>query len=136
MASVDLDRITLRSFLFEDSASAAAAITGAVDERGIPGVVGAGMGRAARGLAGPVRAEITRAVQGLLEIDLGDVLLEGWRKWERLAAAAPARRPSLRESATVQTHGSSPNRRRGLLLTVSRDQRTDGRAGASATLAV
>lgn len=80
-------RVTARSFLFE-GADSADAMARSLNQQGLAG----GFGAALRGLsrAGQQAAadQIAGVAGGLLDLDLGDILLAGWRKHAELTAAA------------------------------------------------
>jgi hypothetical protein len=107
MAAVTVDQVlTARSFLFGTDGAGVAELVAELDRRELPGVAGDAVGTVLRSTDGAVRAELARAVQGLLEIDLADVLLGGWRKWTVLTAAARRTRdrPGVTEVVSLAEH--------------------------------
>jgi hypothetical protein len=97
MVTID-ERCTAWSFLYGESRDAVADLAGALDEHTAGELVRSG--------GGAVRAELARSVQGLLDLDLGDLLLTGWRKWTALTAAARRTRdrPGTSEVVSLAEH--------------------------------
>ena len=107
MAAVVVDpTLTVRSFLFGADGAGIAELATQLDQQGVVDLAGGALRRVARTGGGAVRAEVARAVQGLLEVDLGDIVLGAWRKWGALAAAARRTRgdPAATEVVSLAEH--------------------------------
>jgi hypothetical protein len=100
------ERFTAWSFLYGDNRDAITDLAGAIDEHGVLGPAGGAARELARSSGGAVRAELARSVQGLLDLDLGQLLLTGWRKWTVLTAAARRTRdqPGTSEVVSLAEH--------------------------------
>ncbi|CAN5622989.1 hypothetical protein BH24ACT13_BH24ACT13_05620 [soil metagenome] len=97
--------LTVRSFLYGESADADA-LAHSLDERGVTAVSAEalrGLSRAGRQTAG---AEVASVAGALLDLDLDNLLLGGWRKHGELTAAArrTAALPGSREVVQLATH--------------------------------
>jgi hypothetical protein len=104
MVTID-EGCTAWSFLYGESRDAIADLAGALDEHTAGELVRSG--------GGAVRAELARSVQGLLDLDLGDLLLTGWRKWTVLTAAARRThdRPGTSEVVGLAEHTTTVHQR-------------------------
>jgi hypothetical protein len=86
------------SFLFGETKDSAAALAHVLDEQDVLGAVGGAvtkLSQAGRDVAG---GEVATVAQGLLDLDLGDLLVAGWCKHADLVAAA---------KSTIAVPGSS-----------------------------
>jgi hypothetical protein len=92
MAAIALDEpITASSFLFARGGGVpelASELARELADRGAFDVASNALGAAVGAGGTAVRDELARAVHGLLDIDLGTVLLSGWAKWRALTDAA------------------------------------------------
>jgi hypothetical protein len=100
------ERFTAWSFLYGENRDAIADLAGALDEHDVLGTAGAAARELVRSGGGAVQAELARSVQGLLDLDLGQLLLTGWRKWTVLTAAARRTRdePGTSEVVSLAEH--------------------------------
>jgi hypothetical protein len=93
--------MSMRSFLIGDDADRFAVAARAVSELGIGRIAV----RAARGLTESTRAalgaEVTRTVDALLDLDLGALVVAGWKKHAALTSAAEQTRIAPETSAVV-----------------------------------
>jgi hypothetical protein len=93
--------MSVRSFLVGNDADRFAVAARAVSELGIGRITV----RAARGLTESTRAalgtEVTRTVDALLELDLGALVVAGWKKHAALTTAAEQTRTTPETSAVV-----------------------------------
>ncbi len=82
--------VTMRSFLFDTGTGAdtAEAISHALNEHGVAGSALQGVRHLSASATKTVDREIGTVVDGLLEMDLGDILVSGWRKHRSLTDAA------------------------------------------------
>jgi len=99
------DRTTARAFLLAGQ-DTTEVLTEALDRRGVTSAFGealGGLSRAGRQAAG---AQVASVTGGLLDIDLDDMLLAGWRKHVDLTAAAcrTVAAPGSREVVQLATH--------------------------------
>jgi hypothetical protein len=121
MTAIAVDeRLTAWSFLYGEKRDAIADLAGALDEHGVLGTAG-GVGRElVSSGGGAVRAELARSVQGLLDLDLGQLLLIGWRKWTVLTAAARRTRdqPGTSEVVSLVEHTVTVHQRPSVDLLV------------------
>jgi hypothetical protein len=107
MTAVAIDeQFTAWSFLYGDNSEAIADLAGVLREDGVLGTAGAAVRELAGSAGGAVRAELARSVQGLLDLDLGQLLLVGWRKRAVLTAAARRTRdqPGTSEVVSLAEH--------------------------------
>jgi hypothetical protein len=103
--SIDTDRMTASFFLFERQ-DTGQALTEALDDHDVlrsGDVVARLATRIARAAA---EDQVGVVADGLLDLDLGDLVIAGWRKQERLAAAArrTAANPGSAERIELATH--------------------------------
>lgn len=103
--NLDADPMSASFFLFERE-DTGQALTEALDDRGVlrtGDVVARLATRMARAAA---EEQVGVVADGLLDLDLGDLLAAGWRKQERLAAAArrTAANPGSAERIELATH--------------------------------
>jgi hypothetical protein len=83
-------RVTARAFLFDDGSGidTADAIGRAIHERGVAGASFRGVRRLSGSALETVDQEIGAITDGLLDMDLGDSLVSGWRKYSALTQSA------------------------------------------------
>jgi hypothetical protein len=97
---------TASAFLFGGDQDAEHALAQALDEHGVLGSTGTALelvSQAGRKAAG---AQVAVVANGLLDLDLGDLVVAGWRKQHQLAAAAErtAANPGSSEVVELATH--------------------------------
>jgi hypothetical protein len=97
---------TARTFLFGDSPGSIPELAGDLDREGILRVAGDALQELSQSGRETVGAEVARIVQGLLDLDLGDLVVGGWRKWSALTAAARRTRdtPGAAEIVNLAEH--------------------------------
>ena len=98
--------VTARTFLLGEGQDSMQALAHAIDEQGPGSFLGAalrGLSQAGRSAVGE---EAAAALHGLLDLDLGDLVLAGWRKHADLRAAArrTAAVPGSAEVVELATH--------------------------------
>jgi len=98
--------LTARAFMFGEAERAPSALGHLLTERGALGVAGSALA----GLSGPARTtvwnQLTASAAGLLDVDLGELLVAGWRRHTALQAAARATlaNPAATEVVDLVTH--------------------------------
>jgi hypothetical protein len=105
MSSGVLDRsVTARSFLLGDSGDAS--LGRKLTEQGVARSALGGLRRLSAAALHTVDQEIGAVASGLLELDLGDMLLAGWRKYAALTDAArrTLAAPASEEVLELATH--------------------------------
>jgi hypothetical protein len=105
MSSGVLDRsVTARSFLLGDSGDAS--LGRKLTEQGVARSTLSGLRRLSAAALHTVDQEIGAVASGLLELDLGDMLLAGWRKYAALTDAArrTLAAPASEEVLELATH--------------------------------
>jgi hypothetical protein len=97
--------VTVRAVLLGD-ADPARALAASAGWRGVVDGLGGALGQVSAGGRQVVEREMSAAVAGLLGLDLGDVLLAGWRRHRALHAAAEATQgnPGAVEVVQLATH--------------------------------
>lgn len=97
--------ITTSVFLFGDE-DAVDALARALDEEGVVGTAGAALTNLTKAGLGAVSDQIATVAHGLLDLDLSDLVTEGWRKFEDLTAAArrSLAAPGSREIVDLASH--------------------------------
>lgn len=80
--------VTASVFLFGDNRDSVKALAEALDQHGVVGSVTAALTSLSRVGRAAVGKQIATVGEGLLALDLGDLIAEGWRKFEDLTAAA------------------------------------------------
>jgi hypothetical protein len=99
-AAVSLDEpLSVRRFLGDDESLAA--LARARSEQGFGRIVTRVLQQATDSARSAVGAEVMRSMDGLLDLDLGRMLLAGWRKYRRLIEAAEQTRTAPGTSAVV-----------------------------------
>jgi hypothetical protein len=104
----DVHPVSVRALLFGEVAAddAAAALARSLDDHGVVGTAGRGF----QGLAAPARKavdhEVAKVAMGLMEIDLGDSLVAGWRQYACLkdSARRTLQSPGSEEVVSLATH--------------------------------
>lgn len=75
-------------FLFAETNDSAAALAQALDEQDVLGAIGGAVTKLSQAGREAAGGEVATVVQGLLDLDLGDLLVAGWSKHADLVAAA------------------------------------------------
>jgi hypothetical protein len=100
--------LTMRSFLFDDPSGVATseALGQALSEHGLAETTLRGTRRLAASAYGAVDERIGALVGGLLEMDLGDALVTGWRRYAALVDSArrTLAAPGTEEVLALATH--------------------------------
>jgi hypothetical protein len=97
---------TARGFLFGEGWDGVTALAQALQRQRALSLLGPALRGVSRsGLAG-VTGEVAAAIHGLLDLDLGDLVIAGWRKYGALTAAARRTRdtPGTSEIVDLATH--------------------------------
>jgi hypothetical protein len=97
--------LTASVFLFDDE-DTGPALTRALDEHGVLGSVDTALGLVAQTTRQAAGDQVAAAADGVLALDLGDLVIAGWRKQDQLAAAAErtAANPGTSELVELATH--------------------------------
>jgi hypothetical protein len=112
-AAIAMDEpFSVRRFLTGDGRDSLAELAGTLAEQGGGRVATRVLRQASDSVRSAVGAEVMRSVDGLLDLDLGGMLLAGWRKHRALTAAAQQSRAapgtsfvvSLAEHTVTSTH--------------------------------
>jgi hypothetical protein len=93
--------VTVRAVLFGE-AGPADAVAGTRGWRAVVDGLGSALSTLSPGGRGVVERELGSALAGLLEIDLGEVLISGWRQHRALVEAAAATRADASAGEVVQ----------------------------------
>jgi hypothetical protein len=98
--------MTMRQTLFGDGADGQESLARAVDKAGVVQALGGTLSRLSSAGRSAVATELAQVVGGLLDLDLVDVLLAGWRKHSALMDAAHRSidNPDAREVVDLATH--------------------------------
>lgn len=80
--------LTTSVFLFGDTQDTGQALAQALDEKGVLGSLGEGLQRLSQAGRQAADRQVATVANGLLDLDLGDLVVAGWRKQAALAAAA------------------------------------------------
>jgi hypothetical protein len=104
----DVHPVSVRALLFGEVAAddAAAALARSLGDHGVVGTASRGF----QGLAAPARKavdqEVAKAAMGLLEIDVGDALVAGWRQYSSLkdSARRTLQSPTSEEVVSLASH--------------------------------
>ncbi len=75
-------------FLFNETENTVDALASALREHGVLGSLGGGLKDLSRAGRDAVSGQIATVAHGLLDLDLGDIIVGGWRKYADLTAAA------------------------------------------------
>ena len=94
--------ITARSFLFGDAGAGVPELARELAGSGALDGASSALGAAAGAGGTAIRDELARAVHGLLDLDLGSVVLTAWQKWTTLTAAARRTRDAPGTSEVVR----------------------------------
>lgn len=98
--------ISASAFLFGDNKDSVKALAEALSDKGVVGSVSAALTNLSRAGRGALGSQIATVAHGLLDLDLGDLVVEGWRKFEDLTAAAKrtTAMPGSSEIVDLATH--------------------------------
>lgn len=98
--------ITASAFLFDDDKDSVKALASALEKNGVVGSLTAALTHLSRAGLGAVGEQIATVAHGLLDLDLGDLVMEGWHKYEDLVKAArrTVAAPGSREVLDLATH--------------------------------
>jgi hypothetical protein len=93
------------AFLFDDE-DTGRALARALDEHGVLGSLDSALGLMAQTTREAAGDQVAAVADGVLSLDLGDLVVAGWRKQGRLAAAAQrtAAHPGTSEVVELATH--------------------------------
>ena len=96
---------TASAFLFDDE-DTGRALARALDERGVLGSLDTALGLVAQTTREAAGDQVAAVANGVLALDLGDLVIAGWRKQGQLAAAAErtAANPGTSELVELATH--------------------------------
>ena len=97
---------TALQFLFGSDQHQVDALGRALDERGVGGTLEAALQQLSESGRAAAREEVAGVTQGVLDLDLADFVVAGWRKHAALAAAADrtAANPGSTEVVDLATH--------------------------------
>ena len=97
--------LTASAFLFDDE-NTGHALARALDEHGVLGSLDTALGLVAQTTREAAGDQVAAVADGVLALDLGDLLVAGWRKQGQLAAAAErtAANPGTSELVELATH--------------------------------
>jgi hypothetical protein len=97
--------LTASAFLFDDE-DTGHALARALDEHGVLGSLDSALGLVARTTREAAGDQVAAVADGVLDLDLGDLVVAGWRKQGQLAAAAErtAANPGTSELVELATH--------------------------------
>ena len=97
---------TVSAFLFGEDQDTQQALTQALHEQGVLGSTGTALELVSEAGREAAADQVADAAHGLLDLDLGDLVVAGWRKQGQLAAAAErtAANPGSSEVVELATH--------------------------------
>jgi hypothetical protein len=97
--------LTASAFLFDDE-DTGRALARALDQRGVLGSLDNALGLVAQTTREAAGDQVAAVADGVLALDLGDLVVAGWRKQGQLAAAAErtAANPGTSELVELATH--------------------------------
>ena len=97
--------LTALAFLFDDE-DTDRALARALDDHGVLGWLNTALGMVAQTTREAAGDQVAAAADGVLAVDLGDLVIAGWRKQGQLAAAAErtAANPGTPEVVELATH--------------------------------
>jgi hypothetical protein len=98
--------LTTSVFLFSEGQDTAQALAQALDEHGVLGSLGAALQLVSQAGRQAANSQIATVAHGLLDLDLVDLMVAGWRKQGELAAAAErtAANPGSAEVVELASH--------------------------------
>ncbi len=104
--AVTTQPFTAAAFLFGDSQDSSAALAQALVEKGVVGSLGAAVQNLTRAGRGAVGNQIASVAHGLVDLDLDNIVIGGWRKYADMMAAAKRTitEPGSREIVELATH--------------------------------
>jgi hypothetical protein len=100
------DLLTASVFLFGESGDSGQALAQTLQETGVMGTLGTTLERLSQAGRLAVHQQVAADATPLLEHDLGDLVIAGWRKWSKLAEAAQhtGANPGSSEIVELATH--------------------------------
>ncbi|MGB6162536.1 MAG: hypothetical protein WCF33_03920 [Pseudonocardiaceae bacterium] len=107
MSSADLtESLSARVFLLGDTTDTVEVLARSLDEQGLSSFTIQGLRKLSGSALQAVNHEIATVAHGLLNLDLGEVLMSGWRKYTELAKAAERTlaSPGSEEVVALATH--------------------------------
>ena len=98
--------ISASVFLFGDGEEGISALATSLDEQGVLGSLGSALSKLSGAGLHAVGEQIATVAHGLLDLDLGDLLTQGWRRFDDLTDAArrTVENPGSREVVDLVTH--------------------------------
>ena len=105
--------LTASAFLFDDEETGRA-LAAALDEHGVLGSLDTALGLVAQTTREAAGDQVAAVADGVLALDLGDLVIAGWRKQGQLAAAAertaanPPNRPRRRNRGRIRRNRRQP----------------------------
>jgi hypothetical protein len=98
--------LTTAIFLFGEDQDTGQALAKALDEKGVLGSLDTGLQIVSHAGRQAANSQVATVAHGLLDLDLGDLVVAGWRKQGELAAAAErtAANPGSSEVVELATH--------------------------------
>ncbi len=98
--------LTTSVFLFGESQDSGQALAQALDEKGVLSSLGAALQLVSQAGRQAADSQVATVANGLLDLDLGDLLAAGWRRQAALAAAAErtVANPGSSEVVELATH--------------------------------
>jgi hypothetical protein len=98
--------LTTAIFLFGEDQDAGQALVQALDEKGVLGSLDTGLQLVSQAGRQAANSQVATVAHGLLDLDLGDLVVAGWRKQGELAAAAErtAANPGSSEVVELASH--------------------------------
>ncbi|MGH3772577.1 MAG: hypothetical protein ACRDRW_14470 [Pseudonocardiaceae bacterium] len=121
MSSTDLtEPLSARVFLFGDTTDTVEVLAHSLSEQGLSPFTIQGLRNLSGSALQAVNHEIATVADGLLNLDLGEVLMSGWRKYTDLATAAERTlaSPGSEEVVVLATHRVSSTHRPSVDLLV------------------
>jgi hypothetical protein len=98
--------LTTSVFLFGEDQDTGQALAQALEEHGVLGSLDTGLQLVSQAGRQAANSQVATVAHGLLDLDLGDLVIAGWRKQGELAAAAErtAANPASSEVVELATH--------------------------------
>lgn len=105
--------LTVVRFLFDEDQDTGQALARTLNGNGIIGSLDGALGRLSQGGRRAADSQVTAVAHDLLDLDLGDLMVSGWRKQGDLAAAAQrtAARPGSSAVVELASHRISSSHR-------------------------
>jgi hypothetical protein len=105
-AAIATQPLTTSVVLFGEDQDTGQALAQALDEQGVLGSLDTGLQLVSQAGRQAANSQVATVAHGLLDLDLGDLVVAGWRKQRELAAAAErtAANPGSSEVVELATH--------------------------------